>query len=133
MTLSPKNTKVKCALFIATKNGKLGDMCEDIWHGRRETIRAASCLDKWPGNSAVALCGRHPTACRAGEDRGSRKLLAGRRRRHRTGGKGTATVNAARCHRRRCHSAAGGAGEDSGPCERLTAVALVGLLGSHNK
>ena len=27
-----KVTIVKCALFIATQNGKLGDVYEDIWH-----------------------------------------------------------------------------------------------------
>ena len=27
-----KITIVKCALFIATQNGKLWDVCEDIWH-----------------------------------------------------------------------------------------------------
>ena len=27
-----KNKIVKCALFIAMQNGKLEDMCEDIWH-----------------------------------------------------------------------------------------------------
>ena len=27
-----KVTKVKCAFFIATQNGKPEDMCEDIWH-----------------------------------------------------------------------------------------------------
>ena len=25
-------TIVKCALFIATENGELGDECKDIWH-----------------------------------------------------------------------------------------------------
>ena len=27
-----KITIVKCALFIATQNGELGDECKDIWH-----------------------------------------------------------------------------------------------------
>ena len=27
-----KITIVKCALFIATQNGELGDKCKDIWH-----------------------------------------------------------------------------------------------------
>ena len=27
-----KNTIVKCALFIATQSGELGDECKDIWH-----------------------------------------------------------------------------------------------------
>ena len=27
-----KITIVKCALFIATQNGELGDECKDVWH-----------------------------------------------------------------------------------------------------
>ena len=32
LLVSKKITIVKCALFIATQNGKLGDECRDIWH-----------------------------------------------------------------------------------------------------
>ena len=40
-------TIVKGALFIAMKNGKLGDVCEDIWHVpmRGDQGAAASCLE----------------------------------------------------------------------------------------
>ena len=30
--ITKKITIVKCALFIATQNGELGDECEDIWY-----------------------------------------------------------------------------------------------------
>ena len=49
-----KNTIVKCALFIATQNGELGDECKEIWRVQtqnensgelsRRVTRAMNCV-----------------------------------------------------------------------------------------
>ena len=44
-----KITIVKCALFIATQNGELGDECKTVGTFRRKTKTTASRPDEWPG------------------------------------------------------------------------------------
>ena len=64
MTKKQLSTIVKHALFIATQNGKLGDMCEDIWHERRPMpLSAASFLSGFL-NRPKASRGKILTAAR---------------------------------------------------------------------
>jgi len=42
MKLAKKVTKAKSALFIATQNGKLEDVCRDIWHVLTIGVKAVS-------------------------------------------------------------------------------------------
>ena len=64
-------TIVKCALFIATQNGKLKDDCKDIWHIQTQDENSSQssgweaewCTAQLCSAWATWLCGEHTERC----------------------------------------------------------------------
>ena len=53
-----KNTIVKCELFIATQNDKLGDVCKDIWHVPTRDGQGSQ-FSQWFSGQTKTLVRRH--------------------------------------------------------------------------
>ena len=56
LIVKKKITIVKCAIFIATQNGELGDECKDIWHVQTQDENSGESSGRVAQTMNCSLC-----------------------------------------------------------------------------